>query len=409
MSLSVCLIASAPAARVAALLEPVRELADEIVIAADSRGDEATLAGYAALADRFFRLEYRLYERHLAWLHAQCSGDWILRLDDDEVLSAAFVARLPALLAARDVRQYWVARAWLFPDAGSVLDDPPWSVDFNNRLVRNDGTLRFRGLQHSRADPAEPCEYLEEPIYHLELLLAEPDRRRDKAVRYEVTNPLLIAPGGGRMNEAFYLPELAPRCGRDRCPRRTGPRSSARWARPGRTRPPRTATAVRHGGGGGPPLEGPRGPAIRLPRRDRAGRRAAHARARGGADRARSASPTRAPRCGPAASTGARRSARATTGCTPTARSTPRTACARASRATCGPGERILVPLGVVAPPEPGRYLLEVDLVHEDVRWFEQGCRVAMEVAEASPLPPTGPRLVESRRRRDGGCGARGC
>ena len=50
MSLSVCLIASAPAARVAALLEPVRELADEIVIAADSRRDAATLAGYAALA-----------------------------------------------------------------------------------------------------------------------------------------------------------------------------------------------------------------------------------------------------------------------------------------------------------------------------------------------------------------------
>ena len=60
------------------------------------------------------------------------------------------------------------------------------------------------------------------------------------------------------------------------------------------------------------------------------------------------------------------------------------------------PGERILVPLGVVAPREPGRYLLEVDLVHEDVRWFEQGCRVEIEVAAGSPLPPTPPRLVET-------------
>ena len=118
MSLSVCLIASAPAARVAALLEPVRELADEIVIAADSRGDAATLAGYAALADRCFRLEYRFYERHLGWLHEQCSGDWILRLDDDEVLSAAFVARLPALLAARDVRQYWMRAGVAVPGRG---------------------------------------------------------------------------------------------------------------------------------------------------------------------------------------------------------------------------------------------------------------------------------------------------
>ena len=60
------------------------------------------------------------------------------------------------------------------------------------------------------------------------------------------------------------------------------------------------------------------------------------------------------------------------------------------------PGERILVPLEVVAPQAPGRYLLEVDLVHEDVRWFEQGCRVEIEVVEGSPLPPTGARLIES-------------
>ena len=61
-----------------------------------------------------------------------------------------------------------------------------------------------------------------------------------------------------------------------------------------------------------------------------------------------------------------------------------------------GPGERILVPLDVVAPPEPGRYVLEVDLVHEDVRWFAQGCRVEVEVAAGSALPPAALRLRES-------------
>ena len=228
MSLSVCMIASAPAARVAALLEPLRGLADEIVIAGDARGDDATLAGYAALADRCFRLEHRLYERHLGWLHAQCSRDWILRLDDDEVPSAALVARLPALLAARDVRQYWVARAWLSPDRDGVLEDAPWSVDFNNRLVRNDDTLRFGGLQHSGAEPAEPCEYLEEPIYHLELPLSSLSDGATRRFATKSSTRSSSPPAAGGSTRRSTCPSCASPCARGRCPRPTGMRLSAR-------------------------------------------------------------------------------------------------------------------------------------------------------------------------------------
>ena len=100
MSLSVCLRTGEPAARVAEVLAPVRAVADEVVIAADSRVDASTLAGYAALADRLFRVEYRQYEAHLGWLHAQCSGDWILRLDGDEVVSRALADRLGPVLGS---------------------------------------------------------------------------------------------------------------------------------------------------------------------------------------------------------------------------------------------------------------------------------------------------------------------
>ena len=396
MSLSVCLIASAPAARVAALLEPVRELADEIVIAADSRGDAETLAGYAALADRFFRLEYRLYERHLAWLHAQCSGDWILRVDDDEVVSAAFAARLPALLGARNVRQYWVARAWVFPDPGSVLEDAPWCVDFNNRLVRNDGTLRFGGLLHSGADPAGPCEYLEDPIYHLELLLAPPDRRRDKAVRYEVANPLLIAPGGGRINEAFYLPELreslrtrpvpaVDRAALERVMSATGTipapadfdgplvtadEADRHWI--GRT-VPSSAYRTTIEPVGAPPMLAPG-----------EGRIVLFCVTNEGTEVWPRGLDWQPAICASYHWLHADDSVHTADGL--------RTGFTRDVR----PGERILVPLQVVAPAEPGRYVLEADLVHEEVRWFEQSCRVEVEVAEASSIPPTALRLVET-------------
>ena len=142
MSLSVCMLTAEPPGRVAAILEPVRAYADEILIAADARVDEQTLAGYAGLADRLFRIEHVLAERHLAWMFAQCGGDWILRLDADEVPSSAFVRRLPELLSSRDARQFWIRRAWLYPDPGQVLDSAPWSSDFVNRLMRNDGSVR---------------------------------------------------------------------------------------------------------------------------------------------------------------------------------------------------------------------------------------------------------------------------
>jgi Glycosyltransferase sugar-binding region containing DXD motif len=208
MSLSVCLITADPPSRVAAILEPLRAHASEIIIAADTRVEEPTLARYEALADRLFRIEYLYLERHLAWLFAQCSGDWIMKLDGDEVPSGAFLRRLPHMLSSRHIRQFWTPNAWLFPDRNRILGDLPWSMDYVNRLMRNDGSLRVRGLQHLHADPVTPREYLEEPFYHLDLLLSSQRQRRDKALRYEAIRPGLTALGGGRINEAFYLPEL---------------------------------------------------------------------------------------------------------------------------------------------------------------------------------------------------------
>jgi hypothetical protein len=208
VSLSVCLITADPPARVAAILEPLRPFADEVLIAADSRVDDETLAGYGALADRVFRIEFILPERHLAWLCSQCAGDWILRLDGDEVPSQALIRRLPEMLATRNVQQFWMRRAWLHPDAEHVLAGAPWSEDFVNRLTRNDGTLRIGGQQHSNPEPVTPREYVEQPLYHLDLLTTDRQQRLDKIVRYEAPCRGLLAAGGGRINEAFYLPEL---------------------------------------------------------------------------------------------------------------------------------------------------------------------------------------------------------
>jgi hypothetical protein len=204
------MLTAEPPERVAAILEPLRELADEIVLALDSRVNTASQARYVPLADAVYRIEFRLLERHLSWLHAQCHGDWILRLDGDELPSAGLLGRLPELTRSTAVRQYWIARRWLYPDPARMLDETPWSADFLNCLVRNDAGLRFPGIEHLHAAPETPCAYVVEPIYHLDLLLNSEHERRTKAVRYEVERPHLLAAGGARINEAFYLPELLP-------------------------------------------------------------------------------------------------------------------------------------------------------------------------------------------------------
>jgi hypothetical protein len=56
-----------------------------------------------------------------------------------------------------------------------------------------------------------------------------------------------------------------------------------------------------------------------------------------------------------------------------------------------GPGETAIVPVWVDAPGEPGDYLLDVDLVHEHVRWFDAPLTVEVRVAEREPrLAPAG-------------------
>jgi mannosyltransferase OCH1-like enzyme len=52
---------------------------------------------------------------------------------------------------------------------------------------------------------------------------------------------------------------------------------------------------------------------------------------------------------------------------------------------TVSPGESVVVPVVVEAPAVSGTFLLEVDLVHERVRWFDSTCRIRVRVGEVEP------------------------
>ena len=206
-SLSFAITTRGPAPRVRALLELVRPHVDEIVLAADRTGDPDVLDACGDLADRRLRFELRdSPARLVGWIHHQCTADWILRLDDDEVPSPALLEALPELMAERRLSAVSFHRRWLYGSLESWIDCPPWRTDYQPRLVRNvPGLWTFAGLVHTAGDRRGETRFVEQPIYHGDLVLTDLATRRRKAVRYESE-----APGArweGYPLNATYLPE----------------------------------------------------------------------------------------------------------------------------------------------------------------------------------------------------------
>ncbi|MEA2292672.1 MAG: hypothetical protein QOE86_311 [Solirubrobacteraceae bacterium] len=203
-------VASGPAERVRALLEVVRPHVDQIVVAFDGRGDPRAADWCADLADQ--RLWFPAasgFEHAAAWALDACTGDWVLRLDDDEVPSAALLDALPTLVRDRHVVDYAFTRRWLFPDACAYIDATPWREEHQRRLARNLPGLRpaSSGLPHDQPILVGPRRILPLALYHLDTLVQSPARRLAKARDYERRHPAVFNafPVNG-----MYLPEAIP-------------------------------------------------------------------------------------------------------------------------------------------------------------------------------------------------------
>jgi hypothetical protein len=205
-TLSVLTMVSKRPHRVVSQLTDLRALADEIVVTAH---DPEWLGLFAPLADQRLLIDPAPKSRHLGWLLAQCQADWILVLDDDEVLSPGLAAEVPRIIEDDDITHALLPRRWAHPTADTYITTRPWSADLQLQLLRNVPALwRFPGRVHQPLEVGGRGTIAREPLYHLALLDKSFAQRAEKYRNYESANP-------GRWTEGIPInlhgmPELVP-------------------------------------------------------------------------------------------------------------------------------------------------------------------------------------------------------
>lgn len=195
----------------AAILEPLREIVDEIVVAVEAPRAREVHEAVSGLADTVLSFPPTSpADRPIAWLFRSCSGRWILNVDDDEVPSPRLVAALPGLVERRDITHAWIARRWLHPTRQSYIASAPWGTEFQLRLVLADERfLQFSDDFHRPVVCHGPSVYVDAPLWHLDTVLNAAADRRMKAAAYERERPGMRFSGLSH-NVGLYVPELYP-------------------------------------------------------------------------------------------------------------------------------------------------------------------------------------------------------
>jgi len=372
--------------RVRAFLEQWRPLVDEIVVAVDERGHPRTTNEAARLADQVYVVPAANahMERYLGWMHSRCSGDWILRVDDDELPSEALRQVLRPLLEEREPTHYWLPRSWMYPTPDTQIAEGIWLRDIQLRLVRNlPGLWRFSGHVHSNIEVTGAGRVLDAPLLHLALLVADLEQRRVKAEDYERVVPGLRAESGVSLNSVF-VPEdmgvssLAPSSTVDIA-------AAARFlevaAGPEGDRAPAAGDVpsvefgeIMRWNGERPVSDGAYRVEVSLPQ-------GVEPMAADGIQHLRVEVHNlgdewlpRGPLPEPPIHVGYRWWREDGTEVVEPTLRTPLTE-------TVAPGATTRLTMAVKAPPDHGRLALDVDLVHENVRWFDCATRVEVEVA----------------------------
>jgi hypothetical protein len=172
----------------ARLLDEVEAVADEIVIGVDESSVDDTFDLVRGRADVVFRFEHvGPPVRARLLVLEQARGEWVLSLDEDEGLDAAFGPLLPELLSHPLYTHYWLPRKWIVDrDPPTYMHAAPWFPDWQLRLFRNDlRRVWHPGIVHSGYRVMGPgCREDRTAILHYEPVTLDAAAREAKVEYY---------------------------------------------------------------------------------------------------------------------------------------------------------------------------------------------------------------------------------
>lgn len=379
-------------ARARAFLEQWRPVVDEVVVAVDERAHPETMGACAGLADQVYVVPAPKshMDLYLGWLHGRCSGEWILRADDDELPSEALREALPSLLDEREPTHYWLPRRWMHPTPETYLAERVWLRDIQVRLVRNlPGIWRFSGRLHSNIEVAGASRIVDAPLLHLALLVADLEQRRAKVERYERVKPGLLDESGASLNSVFVPEDV----GADSLEPSMEPdvATAARYLKAAREPDEKPAppagdaqtvamSEIVHWSGERPVSGGAYQARVTLPHGVEPMRADALQHVQVEVTNLGDEWLPRGPHPEPPLCVGYRWWREDGT---EIARHTLRTPFTE----TVAPGATTRLTMAIQAPPDHGRLQLRVDLIHDGVRWFE--CEERLEVDVSPPYSET--------------------
>jgi hypothetical protein len=134
-------------------------VADELVIGIDESTTDNTEKVAREFTSRIFTVPHAAYlgagqSGHVGaveWMLPHCKGDWVLRIDHDETLSPHWHDRdyVDELLSDRYATHVWIPRRWVLPPGDRYISSRHWQPDYQLRLFRNIPSLiRFNKKAH---------------------------------------------------------------------------------------------------------------------------------------------------------------------------------------------------------------------------------------------------------------------
>jgi len=184
-------------------MEEVRNIFDELVIFID---EKRVTPGTVARAENVgTRVHYHKaetwHEWDLASMARACESDWVFIIERDEQLSPEWrQTQWRQILEITPCTHFWVPRRWVVP-GGRYITGDPWWPDFQLRLVRNGvpGTT-FPARLHDATHVPGPGGILRDlTIHHHVLWLCARETREERVRYYEQ-----LRPGGGLGHYYLY-------------------------------------------------------------------------------------------------------------------------------------------------------------------------------------------------------------